>query len=125
MNKNYTVLFFEQEYCCLNRLQTKLWSDPEQNVLLLQFESYSKTLPFLSTLKKILQLFHDICFLFFFRAGDISLLSVDAIVNSSNESMSERNPISDRICARAGPALREEIRQDVKGVLGVWLITCL
>jgi O-acetyl-ADP-ribose deacetylase (regulator of RNase III) len=54
-------------------------------------------------------------FYFFYRAGDISLLSVDAIVHSTNESMSERNPISDRICARAGPALREEIRQEVKG----------
>ena len=40
---------------------------------------------------------------------------MDAIVNSTNESMSERNPVSDRVCARAGPALREEIRQEVKG----------
>ena len=40
---------------------------------------------------------------------------MDAIVNSTNESMSERNPVSDRICARAGPALREEIRQEIKG----------
>jgi O-acetyl-ADP-ribose deacetylase (regulator of RNase III) len=54
-------------------------------------------------------------FYFFYRTGDISLLSVDAIVNSTNESMLERNPVSDRICARAGPAIREEIRQDVKG----------
>lgn len=46
--------------------------------------------------------------------GDISRLSVDAIVNSTNESLTERNPVSDRICARAGPALKEEIRQEVK-----------
>ena len=51
----------------------------------------------------------------FYRMGDISLLSVDAIVNSTNEAMTERNPISDRICARAGPGLKEEIRQGIKG----------
>jgi O-acetyl-ADP-ribose deacetylase (regulator of RNase III) len=52
---------------------------------------------------------------FVYRTGDISLLSVDAIVNSTNESMTERNPVSDRVCTRAGPALREEIWQEVKG----------
>ncbi|XP_068081314.1 protein GDAP2 homolog isoform X2 [Anabrus simplex] len=46
--------------------------------------------------------------------GDISTLSVDAIVNSTNESMTESNPVSDRICARAGPKLLEEIHEEVK-----------
>jgi O-acetyl-ADP-ribose deacetylase (regulator of RNase III) len=63
--------------------------------------------------------------IFVYRTGDISRLSVDAIVNSTNESLTERNPVSDRICARAGPAFKEEIQQEVKGkwVLGLWLIT--
>jgi O-acetyl-ADP-ribose deacetylase (regulator of RNase III) len=68
-------------------------------------------------LKKILYYFYDFYSLvnFVCRTGDISRLSVDAIVNSTNESLTERNPVSDRICARAGPALKEEIWQEVKG----------
>lgn len=68
-------------------------------------------------LKKILNYFYDMYELvnFICRTGDISCLSVDAIVNSTNESLTERNPVSDRICARAGPALKEEIWQEVKG----------
>lgn len=50
-----------------------------------------------------------------FRHGDISILEVDAITNSTNESLDEQNPISDRIFARAGSALKEEIYLDVKG----------
>ena len=50
-----------------------------------------------------------------FRSGDISELSVDAIVHSTNESMSERSSHSDRIHARAGRALRDEIVGEVIG----------
>jgi hypothetical protein len=46
MKKKYTILFFQQEYSCLNSLQAKLWSDSEQNILFLQFECYSNTGPF-------------------------------------------------------------------------------
>lgn len=46
--------------------------------------------------------------------GDISTLQVDAIVNSTNESLSENNPVSNRIFARAGSQLKEEIHMDVK-----------
>ncbi|ERL87281.1 hypothetical protein D910_04677 [Dendroctonus ponderosae] len=46
--------------------------------------------------------------------GDISSLEVDAIVNSTNESMNDINPASASIFRRAGPRLREEIKADVK-----------
>ncbi|KAH1028416.1 hypothetical protein HUJ05_001770 [Dendroctonus ponderosae] len=48
--------------------------------------------------------------------GDISSLEVDAIVNSTNESMNDINPASASIFRRAGPRLREEIKADVKGL---------
>lgn len=47
--------------------------------------------------------------------GDISTLQVDAIVNSTNESLSDNNSVSNRIFARAGSQLKEEIHLDVKG----------
>nr|XP_022909356.1 protein GDAP2 homolog isoform X2 [Onthophagus taurus] len=47
-------------------------------------------------------------------SGDISSLQVDAIVNSTNESMTDSNPISDRIFERAGPGLKEEISLDIR-----------
>lgn len=49
------------------------------------------------------------------RSGDISELSVDAVVHSTNESMSERSPHSDRIHLRAGRSLRDEIINEVIG----------
>ncbi|KAH0813264.1 hypothetical protein GEV33_009527 [Tenebrio molitor] len=48
-------------------------------------------------------------------SGDISALQVDAIVNSTNESMNESNPVSDRIFQRAGSELKEEINLDIRG----------
>lgn len=47
--------------------------------------------------------------------GDISSLQVDAIVNSTNESMNDSNPVSDRIFQRAGSGLKEEINLDIRG----------
>ncbi|KAJ8968103.1 hypothetical protein NQ314_002457, partial [Rhamnusium bicolor] len=47
-------------------------------------------------------------------SGDISSLQVDAIVNSTNESMNDSNPVSDRIFQRAGSELKEEINLDVR-----------
>ncbi|XP_076253829.1 protein GDAP2 homolog isoform X2 [Rhynchophorus ferrugineus] len=46
--------------------------------------------------------------------GDISTLQVDAVVNSTNESMNDVNPISESIFRRAGPDLREEIKVEVR-----------
>lgn len=50
------------------------------------------------------------------RSGDISTLQVDAIVNSTNESMTDSNSVSDSIFLRAGPGLKEEIRLEVRGM---------
>lgn len=47
-------------------------------------------------------------------SGDITSLQVDAIVNSTNEYMSDSNPVSDRIFQRAGSELKEEINLDIR-----------
>lgn len=49
------------------------------------------------------------------RTGDISSLQVDAIVNSTNESMNDDNSVSNRIFQRAGFGLKEEIALEVRG----------
>ncbi|XP_057666225.1 protein GDAP2 homolog [Diorhabda carinulata] len=46
--------------------------------------------------------------------GDISSLQVDAIVNSTNESMTDSNPVSDRIYQMAGSGLKEELTLDIR-----------
>lgn len=53
---------------------------------------------------------------FFFRTGDISILQVDAVVNSTNETMDENSIMCQRIFDRAGSALKMEIYNEVKGV---------
>jgi O-acetyl-ADP-ribose deacetylase (regulator of RNase III) len=58
----------------------------------------------------------------FVRVGDISLLNADAIVNSTNESMLERNPVSDRIYCQAGQGLLEEIKQEIKGTIYIFFL---
>lgn len=63
------------------------------------------------------QMFFHSLYCFFFRSGDISTLQVDAIVNSTNESLSESNPVSDKIFSRAGSQLKEELCSDIKGWL--------
>ena len=65
-----------------------------------------------------LHFYHRMVLLIIFnnsRSGDTSSLQVDAIVNSTNEYLTDCNPISDRIFQRAGPGLKEEIRLDIKG----------
>lgn len=49
------------------------------------------------------------------RDGDITLLQVDAITNTTNETLTERNFISDGIFGRAGSRLKEEISSDIRG----------
>lgn len=51
----------------------------------------------------------------YFRAGDISVLQVDAVVNSTNETMDDNSPMCQRIFARAGSALKMEIFNEIKG----------
>lgn len=48
--------------------------------------------------------------------GDISLLNADAIVNTTNETLSDSNSVSNRIVSRAGPGLLEELKT-IKGIL--------
>uniref|UniRef100_A0A8D0GIC9 Ganglioside induced differentiation associated protein 2 n=1 Tax=Sphenodon punctatus TaxID=8508 RepID=A0A8D0GIC9_SPHPU len=46
--------------------------------------------------------------------GDVALLNCTAIVNTSNESLTDKNPVSESILMHAGPDLREEL-QKLKG----------
>uniref|UniRef100_A0A1A8EWW5 Ganglioside induced differentiation associated protein 2 n=2 Tax=Nothobranchius korthausae TaxID=1143690 RepID=A0A1A8EWW5_9TELE len=41
--------------------------------------------------------------------GDVALLNCTAVVNTSNESLSDKNPVSDSIHQLAGPELRDEL----------------
>lgn len=47
-------------------------------------------------------------------AGDITLLNCEAIVNTTNESFSDRNPMSARIYNKAGPAMRIYLKETLK-----------
>lgn len=44
---------------------------------------------------------------------------MDAIVNSTNESLNDNNAVSNRIFARAGSQLKEEIYLDIQGTVMV------
>ncbi|XP_047128491.1 protein GDAP2 homolog isoform X1 [Hydra vulgaris] len=46
--------------------------------------------------------------------GDITKLNCDIIVNSTNESLNDKNPISERIFKVAGPLLQQEIMIEVQ-----------
>lgn len=46
--------------------------------------------------------------------GDISILQVDAVVNSTNETMDDNSPMCQRIFVRAGSALKMEIFNEIK-----------
>ena len=50
------------------------------------------------------------------RNGDVTQLNVEAIVNSTNESLNDRNLVSERILAKAGPRLRKELRTLIKSM---------
>lgn len=47
------------------------------------------------------------------RTGDIALLRVEAVVNPSNESLTDKNAISLRLFEAAGPELREECKTQI------------
>lgn len=49
----------------------------------------------------------------------MTTLEVDAITNTSDETLTESNSISERIFAVAGNQLREELSTTVKGKLGL------
>ncbi|XP_035750459.1 ganglioside-induced differentiation-associated protein 2 isoform X2 [Egretta garzetta] len=48
--------------------------------------------------------------------GDVALLNCTAIVNTSNESLTDKNPVSESIFMHAGPDLRDEL-QKLKGTV--------
>lgn len=52
---------------------------------------------------------YDIICTFNYRKGDVALLNCTAIVNTSNETLIDKNPISDSIHRHAGPELRDEL----------------
>ncbi|XP_068429368.1 ganglioside-induced differentiation-associated protein 2 [Clinocottus analis] len=41
--------------------------------------------------------------------GDVALLNCTAVVNTSNESLNDKNPVSDSVHLQAGPELRDEL----------------
>ncbi|CAD5117617.1 DgyrCDS6372 [Dimorphilus gyrociliatus] len=46
--------------------------------------------------------------------GDITKLKCEAIVNSTSESFGDKSPLNQRIFAKAGPELKEEVRRNIK-----------
>lgn len=50
-----------------------------------------------------------------YREGDISLIEADAITNTTDETLTEKNTISNRVFLRAGADLYEEILNDNRG----------
>lgn len=49
------------------------------------------------------------CYSLCYSTGDVPLLNCTAIVNTSNESLNDKNPVSDSIHQLAGPELRDEL----------------
>lgn len=43
--------------------------------------------------------------------GDVALLNCTAIVNTSNESLTDKNPVSESIFMLAGPDLKEDLQK--------------
>lgn len=49
------------------------------------------------------------------RSGDVTLLNTEAVTNSTNESLSDKSPMSERMLSKAGPDLRRELKTNIKG----------
>ena len=58
----------------------------------------------------------------FCRTGDITELGVHAIVHSTNERLSEKSIVTEKIYSKAGPKLVEEIRNNIKSKCSCELI---
>ena len=78
-----------------------LWRHWRQNVL-----KESETSILICLLFPTLAL--NYCFL---RKGDVALLNCTAIVNTSNESLTDKNPVSESIFMLAGPDLKEDLQK--------------
>ena len=55
------------------------------------------------------------------RSGDIASLQIEAVVNPTNESLTDKNPISTRLYELAGPELRDECKAQIGSELGFFL----
>lgn len=61
------------------------------------------------------------------RNGDITLLNAHAVVCCNNESLTDNDPVTAGTLLRAGPELRREMLNEIKGLfsLSVYLFLCL
>uniref|UniRef100_A0A8C4GNJ5 Ganglioside induced differentiation associated protein 2 n=1 Tax=Dicentrarchus labrax TaxID=13489 RepID=A0A8C4GNJ5_DICLA len=71
----------------------------EQSDSLLSQQAFPSPFPFRPDINRKIILF----------AGDVALLNCTSIVNTSNESLNDKNPVSDSIHQLAGPELRDEL----------------
>ncbi|XP_063744361.1 ganglioside-induced differentiation-associated protein 2 isoform X2 [Eleginops maclovinus] len=84
--------------------QQQLEEDGEETPLdqidsLLSQEAFPSPFPFRPDINRKIFLF----------CGDVALLNCTAIVNTSNESLNDKNPVSDSIHRLAGPELQDEL----------------
>lgn len=54
------------------------------------------------------------------REGDITKLIADLIVHPTNESLNDKNPLSERIHKGAGPLLKDECRNNLLSKLQIY-----
>ena len=47
------------------------------------------------------------------RVGDVASLSVEVVVNPTNETLTDKNPVSSRLLEAAGPELKEECKSQI------------
>ncbi|XP_074550954.1 ganglioside-induced differentiation-associated protein 2 [Halichoeres trimaculatus] len=71
----------------------------DQSDSLLSQQSFPSPFPFRADINRKIILF----------TGDVALLNCTSIVNTSNELLNDKNPVSDSIHQYAGPELREEL----------------
>ncbi len=56
------------------------------------------------------------------RSGDIASLCVEAVVNPTNEGLTDKNPVSTRLFEMAGPELRDECKNQI-GCMLPWQLS--
>ena len=68
----------------------------------------------------ILQRLIKVIFFLIFRSGDITKLNTIAIVNTTNESLSSKGMLSERIHRAAGPELLQECKTQLLGQISLF-----
>lgn len=48
-----------------------------------------------------------------YRTGDVTTLTIESIVNPTNETLTDKNPISNRVFEVAGPELKDECQNQI------------